>query len=89
MAWLATTPRVPTPVALRRATGDVQSVFVVPEHRNSGVGSRLIEAVLALARELGLERVTVHSRIRAVAVYERAGFAVSPRLLRADTTRSG
>jgi GNAT superfamily N-acetyltransferase len=81
MAWLAISPRVPTPDAFRRASGDVQSVFVRPEHRDNGVGGLLTEAVLALARELGLERVTVHSSGRAVPVYQRAGFAVSPRLL--------
>jgi GNAT superfamily N-acetyltransferase len=58
---------------------------VLPEHRDSGVGSRLIETVLALARDAGLERVTVHSSDRAVPVYERAGFASAPVLLQADT----
>ncbi len=74
-------PGAPTPDAFQRASGDVQSVFVGPEHRNKGIGGRLTEAVLALARELGVERVTVHSS--GSPVYERAGFTVSPRLLQA------
>lgn len=89
MAWLAVTPRVPTPRSHRRAAGDLQSVYVVPEHRGRGVGSRLIEAVLALAGELGLERVTVHSSSRAITAYERAGFAVSHRLLQTEVGSSG
>ncbi|WP_433701055.1 N-acetyltransferase family protein [Nocardiopsis sp. CA-288880] len=81
MAWLAVTQRVPHPRAVVRASGDVQCVYVRPEHRDRGLGALLVEAVLGLARALGLERVTVHSTERAVAAYERGGFAVSPLLL--------
>lgn len=88
MAWLAIVRRVPTPRALERASGDVQCVYVVPDERDSGLGGRLIDAVLELARELRLERVTVHSSARAVPAYARRGFAVSPRLLQADVTGS-
>ncbi|WP_199432320.1 GNAT family N-acetyltransferase [Qaidamihabitans albus] len=89
MAWLAVTRRVPTPGALDRASGDVQCVYVVPEERDTGLGGRLIDAVLELARELGLERVTVHSSPRAVPAYARRGFTASPRLLQAGVARPG
>lgn len=89
MAWLALTPRVPYPGALDRASGDVQCVYVVPEERSGGLGGLLLDAVLALARELGLERVTVHSSDRAVSAYTRAGFARSPHLLQADVPPGG
>ncbi|MFJ5993848.1 GNAT family N-acetyltransferase [Streptomyces sp. NPDC092370] len=39
------------------------------------------------ARELGLERVTVHSSPRAVPAYARSGFQESPRLLQAQVSR--
>jgi GNAT superfamily N-acetyltransferase len=81
MAWLATMSRPPTPAALVRFSGDVQSVYVVPEERDRGLGGRLIEAILTIARELGLERVTVHSSERAIPLYSRHGFAVSHRFL--------
>jgi GNAT superfamily N-acetyltransferase len=81
MAFLAITARVPSPHVFDRASGDVQCVYVVPEARDGGLGGRLIDAVLDLAAELGLERVTVHSSDRAVPAYERHGFAVFPRLL--------
>ncbi len=81
MAWLAVTPRVPYPHAFDRVSGDVQCVYVLPERRDGGLGGRLIEAVLGLARDLGVERVSVHSSERAVSAYSRHGFAVSPRLL--------
>lgn len=81
MAWLALQPRVPSPRSTERMVGDLQCVYVAPEHRSAGHGDRLIEAVLARARTLALEWVTVHSSERAVTAYERRGFAVSPRLL--------
>ena len=87
MAFLAVTARVPTPRAFVRACGDVQSVYVVPEARNSGLGGRLIDGILRLAAELGLERVTVNSSERAVTAYERGGFEVSPCLLQTCNLR--
>ncbi|HVV08457.1 GNAT family N-acetyltransferase [Amycolatopsis sp.] len=81
MAFLAAVERVPTPRALCRRSGDVQCVYVVPEERDSGVGGRLLDAVLELGRELGYERVTVHSSDRAIPAYRRHGFGDSPRLL--------
>jgi hypothetical protein len=42
----------------------VQSVYVVPELRDGGIGAALQEAVLAEAGRLELEHVTVHSSRR-------------------------
>ncbi len=84
MAWLAVVPRVPRPRSFERASGDLQSVYVVPAERDNGIGGALVDAVLTLARDLGLERVTVHSSQRAVGVYARRGFAASPVLLQVD-----
>ncbi|PXA67349.1 GNAT family N-acetyltransferase [Cryobacterium arcticum] len=83
MAWLAVVPRVPSARALVRASGDVQSVYVTPTERGSGVGGRMLDAVLRRAFGLGLERVTVHSTPGAITAYTRAGFASSDRLLQA------
>ncbi|MFF5963246.1 GNAT family N-acetyltransferase [Streptomyces collinus] len=88
MAWLAVVQRVPTPRAPRRASGDLQCVYVVPEARDGGLGGRLIQAVLDAAHRLGLERVTVHSSPRAIPAYARGGFQESPRLLQAQVTRA-
>ena len=70
MAWLAVTARVPRPGSMRRRSGDLQSVFVVPER-----------GVLQHASALGLEHVTVHSNQHAASLYERAGFTSTPDLL--------
>ncbi|MFF0157367.1 GNAT family N-acetyltransferase [Streptomyces sp. NPDC005263] len=88
MAWLAIVSRVPTPHALNRASGDLQCVYVVPQARDTGLGGRLIDAVLSTARDLGLERVTVHSTSRAIPAYTRQGFENSPRLLHTRTNAS-
>jgi N-acetylglutamate synthase-like GNAT family acetyltransferase len=88
MAWLAILQRVPSPHAPQRASGDLQCVYIVPGARDSGLGGRLIDAILASARELGLERVTVHSTSRAIPAYSRHGFEPSPRLLHARVART-
>jgi GNAT superfamily N-acetyltransferase len=74
MAWLMLGQRVPSPRLFSRRTGDVQSVYVVPELRNAGVGAALLAAILDHARDLELTRVTVHSAERAVPFYLRGGF---------------
>ena len=50
MAWLMLADRVPDLTRWSRRTGDVQSVYVVPELRNRGVGAQLVEAVLTPER---------------------------------------
>ncbi|MCH7231104.1 GNAT family N-acetyltransferase [Glycomyces sp. L485] len=83
MAWLAVTARVPTPMSLERAVGDLQSVYLVSEERGSGLGSRLVQAVMTHAEEAGLMQVTVHSGSRAIPMYVRQGFEASPKLMMA------
>jgi GNAT superfamily N-acetyltransferase len=81
MAWVALVPRVPRPGATNRLSADIQSVFVVPEHRGRGVGSALVDAASEHAARFGALRVTVHSGRKAVPVYERLGFESSRQLL--------
>lgn len=83
MACLSITARMPTPMALERACGDLQSVYLVPEERARGRGSLLVAAVLEFAADQGLDRVTVQSGTRAIPVYARNGFESSPKLLQA------
>lgn len=88
MAWLALVPRVPRPGVTTRRSADIQSVFVLPEHRGRRVGSELVQAATEHALRLGAGRVTVHSGRKAVPVYERLGFASSPQLLQAPPERT-
>jgi GNAT superfamily N-acetyltransferase len=82
MAWLLVAERVPSPERRDRRFGDVQSVYVLPQLRDRAIGAALLAAVLAEARRLDLEHVTVHSSDRAVPLYQRAGFGPDPRWLR-------
>jgi len=74
MAWLLVGERVPGRDCRRRQFGDVQSVYVVPEVRNGGVGAAQLTELLAEAAAIELEHVTVHSSDRAVPLYQRVGF---------------
>lgn len=86
MAWLAVFERVPTPESSLRLTGDLQSVYLIPEARAGGIGSRLVTAAIEQARALDIQKITVHSGTRAIPVYARNGFEASPKLLVADLT---
>jgi GNAT superfamily N-acetyltransferase len=82
LAWLALLPRVPRPGTTGRFSADVQSVFVLPDHRGRGIGAALVEAAAEHAARSGAHYVTVHSSRRAVPVYERLGFEASGQLLK-------
>lgn len=88
MAWLAIMDRVPGPERFRRASGMVQSVYVVPEARGRGVAAALVELLVATARERGLDYLGVHPSERSYTVYERAGFHLSGGVLELGLTRS-
>jgi GNAT superfamily N-acetyltransferase len=83
MAWLALVARTPRPGPVQRFDGDLQTVYVLPEHRNRGVGAGLVKTILGHAWQLGLGSVTVSSSSRAVSLYERLGFTGVPPHLRA------
>jgi GNAT superfamily N-acetyltransferase len=87
MAWLAVFDRVPNPDDLRRRSGDVQSVFVVPEHRGLGIGRRLMAAICEAADNLGIRKLTVDSNDEAFPFYEHIGFTRSDLLLQRERPR--
>ncbi|MFC5264736.1 GNAT family N-acetyltransferase [Kribbella qitaiheensis] len=84
MAWLAVFDRVPNPGDLHRLSGDVQSVFVVPEHRGRGLGRRLMEAICQTADDLGIRKLTVDANDAALPFYDRLGFTRSRVLLQRE-----
>lgn len=84
MAWLALTPRVATTASLDRVSGDLQSCYVLPEHRGRGIGGALVRAVLDTARSVGAEHVTVKATEDGAKLYSRNGFVEHPLLLWAD-----
>ena len=82
MAWLGLVARPPLPDRPgRRLTADVQTVYVHPELRGSGVAGRLVTALLELADELGVERTSVRSSVDGERLYRRLGFGDARLLL--------
>lgn len=81
MAWLAVIHRVPGPGRWRRLSGNLQSVYVLPEHRGSGTGALLVQAVIGHARDLGLGYIAVHPSERSYSLYRRHGFEESSGVL--------
>ena len=79
MAWVALAPRLPSPGQPTRFNAELQSVYVIPEARGAGVGTRLLHAAVEAAT--GAERLIVHSSEAGLGAYLRAGFAPSPLLL--------
>jgi ribosomal protein S18 acetylase RimI-like enzyme len=77
MAWLAVVDRIPGPEHFTRRSGYLQSVYVVPEARDHGVGARLVRHVIEHARALGLAYLDVRSTERAISLYRSLGFGDS------------
>lgn len=58
----------------------INNVAVLPEYRNAGIGSRLVEAAIDISRRLGCEALTLEVRAGntpAKALYIKKGFAVA------------
>jgi ribosomal protein S18 acetylase RimI-like enzyme len=55
----------------------VLGIGILPEHRNRGLGERLIHSVIEVSRARSLVRIALHVRAdnaRAIRLYERLGF---------------
>ena len=66
--------KIPKPGKINRKWGRLSSVRTIPEYRNQGVGSVLMEKVTSWCRELNLEELVVWPSERSVSFYKRAGF---------------
>lgn len=80
-AWLVIIDRVPGPGRFVRRAGMVQSVYVLPEHRNRGVGSDLMGTLSREARAMGLDYLIVHPSLESFPFYRRLGFAAADKAL--------
>lgn len=81
MAWLVVVDRVPSPAAMVRRAGMLQSVYVRDDLRDDGVGSALVRHVVGVARAAGYSYLMVHPSHRSVEFYERLGFSAPEREL--------
>jgi ribosomal protein S18 acetylase RimI-like enzyme len=67
--------RMPEPVRDPGRWGYIGNVYVLPEHRDSGIGRQLLDAATAHAEENDLTRLIVHPTDRSIPFYRRAGFS--------------
>lgn len=74
MGWLAVVDRVPVPTRHDRKTGDIQSVFVLPEYRRTGIASDLLDALVEEARSRGLSKIVLQSSTAGAKFYRRIGW---------------
>ncbi len=72
--WLHTVPRVPVPGKRAGPIGYLTNVYVVPEHRNAGLGAQLLGRVKAWCGEQGYSVVIVWPTERSRPFYLRGGF---------------
>jgi len=62
---------------------NISNVYVVPQDRHGGIGTALIDHLLAKAREAGMEKVSAHVNAQnqhALAMYKSCGFRVREHL---------
>ena len=81
MASVVVMSRMPRPGTDTRSWGYVHNLYVLPSHRDSGVGAELMAAAIDACRADGYEHLVLHPRSRAVPFYERLGFAPAVDLL--------
>jgi predicted GNAT family N-acyltransferase len=54
--------------------GHIGRMAVLPEARGQGIGSRILESLIARARERGMKRVVLNAQTHAAPFYARHGF---------------
>lgn len=73
--------RMPNPGAPPSRWGYLANLYVAPEHRRSGTGALLVEAVIDKARAEGLVRLVLAPSEQAMQLYARFGFRTARELL--------
>lgn len=76
MASLFEYRRMPRPGRPEARWGYVANMFVREDARNRGIGSALLDAVVAAGEERGYVRLVLSPSPRALSLYRRAGFVV-------------
>ncbi len=88
-AWAQVIEKMPNPVDETELHAYVTNCYVLPEARGAGLGSRLLEEVLAWARGAGVDAVILWPSARARPLYLRHGFSVRDDMLALRLPRGG
>ena len=73
-----TVEKIPSPSKPRGYWGYLTNCYVLPQFRDGGTGSELLDFVIAWSRREGLELLTVWPSDRSYPFYARKGFARPP-----------
>jgi len=65
---------LPTPVTPLSVRGYLFNLYTEPSHRRRGLAARITDAMLDLAREIGIEIMELHASLEAEGLYQRMGF---------------
>ena len=79
--WVERVDKVPRPYSRPDAWGYVTNMYVDPSHRNAGIGSRLLDEVIAAATHEGWEQLLLWPSEASGRFYDRAGFRADGELL--------
>lgn len=71
--WLDTLHKVPNPIGERERHAYLSNLYVTPAARG-GIGTQLLEAALAWARDNGVDRVVLWPTSDSASLYLRHGF---------------
>jgi GNAT superfamily N-acetyltransferase len=72
--WLQLIEKIPNPAPELEQHGYITNVFVLPEARGSGAGSRLLETALEYCRQHRVDSVILWPTERSRPLYQRHGF---------------
>jgi len=79
--WLEIIEKLPNPNLERELHGYITNFFVRPEFRNSGAGSRLLDAALEECKRLDVDAVFLWPSDRSRPLYDRHGFVTPSTML--------
>ena len=85
--WVERVDKVPRPYPRPEHWGYITNVYVVPSHRNAGVGGRILEAAVEAARTDGWEQLLLWQSEASGRFYARSGFRPDVDLLALHVTQ--
>lgn len=75
LAWLGDTPIGTCRLRfVDNDTGKAERVAVLKEYRNTGAGTKLMQALEAFARQKGAKKILLNAQISAMPFYEKSGY---------------
>jgi len=75
--FLVSSPDKDVACARLKNDGQIGRMAVLTEHRNQGIGQKLLQFVLRCAAEKKLKDVYLHAQVSAIPFYEKQGFTAT------------